>query len=164
MMSRGFFALLVAAAGLAQATVLPALGPVGVLPNLVLVLLLVWCAMRGTAEGLVWIFGAGVLLDLLALDPIGTNGLALLPVALLAVPARRRFFQSGMLVPLVLAMVATVVHALALTALRGVGDGVAAPPGAVARLVVLQALLNALLVPPLYLVAGWMNGLTPERA
>jgi len=164
MMSRVVFAVVLAAAALAQAALLPGLGPLGVMPNLVLVLLLVWCALRGLAEGLVWILGAGVLLDLLALDPIGTNGLALLPVAALAVPARRRFFHSGMLVPLALAMVATVAHAAVLTGLRALGDGAAPPPAAMAGPVVLHALLNALLVPPLYLIAGWMDRLTPERA
>ncbi|MDP9365609.1 MAG: rod shape-determining protein MreD [Chloroflexota bacterium] len=164
MMSRVVFAVVLLVAALAQAALLPGLGPLGVLPNLVLVLLLVWCALRGSAEGLLWVFGAGVLLDLLALDPIGTNGLALLPVAALAAPARRRFFHSGMIVPLSLAMVATVAHAAVLTGLRALGDGAAPPAAAMAQTVVLQALLNALLVPPLYLVAGWMDRLTPERA
>lgn len=163
MMARAFFAALLFAAAMAQATVLPTLGPIVIVPNVALVLLLVWCAVRGTAEGLAWAFAAGFLFDLLALDPIGTNALALLPVAVLGIPARRRFFQSGVVVPLVLAMVATVAHAAVLTGLRGLADGGAMPPVSIARLVVLQALLNALLVPPLYLVAGWMNGLTPER-
>ena len=165
MIARPLFALLLATAALTQATILPALAPVGVLPNLVLVLLLVWSALRGTGEGLLWVFGAGVLLDVLAMDPLGTNGLALLVVALLAGPARRRFFHSGMVFPLLLALLATVVHALALSLLRGLGDGGAAlPAAAVARLTFLQALLNALLVPPLYLIAGWVDRWTEGPA
>ena len=165
MIARPLFALLLVTAALAQATILPALGPIAVLPNLVLVLLLLWSALRGIAEGLVWIFGIGALLDLLALDPIGTNALALLPVALLAGPARRRFFHSGMILPLLLAMLATVAHAVLLTFLRGMADAsVAIPAAAIARLTFLQALLNALLVPPLYLVAGWTNRWALEKA
>jgi len=149
-MTRLLFALFVATAALSQGTLLPELGLLEVLPNLVLVLLLVWSALRGIAEGLLWVFGAGLLLDLLAMDPLGTNGLALLIVAVLGGgPGRRRFFHSGMIFPIVLAVVATVAHAALLGALR---DGGVAP-----RLVALQALLNALLVPPLYLVAGWMD-------
>jgi rod shape-determining protein MreD len=163
MMSRIVFALLLISAVLSQATIMPELGAIGILPNVALVLLLVWCATRGTAEGLAWVFGAGLLLDLLTLDPIGTNGLALLPVAVLAGLARRRFFQSGMVVPLLLAMVSTMAQAVVLILLRSLGDQGAIPPSSVGTLVLLQALLNALLVPPLYLVAGWMNGLTPER-
>ena len=164
-MARPLFALLLAAAALAQATILPALGPIGVLPNLVLVLLLVWSALRGLGEGLLWVFGTGLLLDVLAMDPLGTNGLALLVAALLAGPARRRFFHSGMIFPLLLTMLATVAHALALTLLRGLDDGgTMLPVDAVARLAFLQALLNALLVPPLYLVAGWMDRSLVEKA
>lgn len=163
-MARPLFALLLVTAALSQATILPALAPVGILPNLVLVLLLVWIALRGLGEGLLWVFGAGVLLDLLAMDALGTNGLALLVVALLAGPARRRFFHSGMVFPLLLAMLATLAHAVALSLLRGVGDGAALPAEALARLTFLQALLNALLVPPLYLIAGWMDRWMVEHA
>ncbi|MGH2531902.1 MAG: rod shape-determining protein MreD [Thermomicrobiales bacterium] len=155
-MARLLFALLLAAAAFSQATVLPALQLLGVLPNVVLVLLLVWCALRGTAEGLIWVFGTGLLLDALALDPFGTNGLALLVVALLAGPARRRFFHSGLVFPIVLALIATFVHAVVLLLIRsGTGDGL--PVASVFRLVVLQALLNSLLVPPIYLIAGMMD-------
>lgn len=155
-MARLLFALLLATVAFSQATILPSLQLLGVLPNMVLVLLLVWCALRGTAEGLLWVFGAGLLLDALALDPVGTNGLALLVVALLAGPARHRFFHSGLVFPIVLAMIATVVHAIALLLLRsGTGDGL--PFASVFRLVVLQALLNSLLVPPIYLIAGMMD-------
>ncbi len=169
MMARIAFALLVVAAALLQATLIPALAPVGVAPNLVLVLLLVWAGLRGTAEGLAWVFAAGLLLDALALDRLGTNGLALLPAALAAGTVRRRFFRSGLVVPMALAAAATLAHGVVLAALRGVDGGVsgvagAVPPFSVARLLVLQALLNAVLVPPLSLVAGWMDGLTPEKA
>jgi len=164
-MARALFALLLVTAALAQATILPALGPIAVLPNVVLVLLLVRSALRGVAEGLAWVFGIGVLIDLLAMDPLGSNGLALLPAALLAGPARRRFFHSGMVFPLLLAMLATVAHATVLTVLRGIDDGGAMlPAAAVARLTFLQALLNALLVPPLYVVAGWMDRSMLEKA
>ena len=150
-MTRVVFGLLVVTAALSQATLMPELGLLEVLPNLVLVLLLVWSALRGVSEGLIWVFGTGLLLDLLAMDPLGTNGLALLVVALLGGgPARRRFFHSGMIFPIVVAVIATVAHAVLLAALR---DGGAAA----LRLVALQALLNALLVPPLYLIAGWMD-------
>lgn len=155
-MARLIFALLIATAALSQATIFPSLHLLGVLPNVVLVLLLAWCAMRGTAEGLFWVFGTGLLLDVLALDPLGTNGLSLLVVALMAGQARRRFFHSGLVFPIVLAMVATMIHALVLLLLRS-NEGGGMPLASAFRLVVLQALLNSLLVPPIYLVAGWMD-------
>jgi rod shape-determining protein MreD len=163
-MARPVFAVLVLVAALVQATVLPALVPFGVMPNLVLVLLLVWVALRGVVEGLLWVLGAGLLLDALAMDALGTNGLALLPVVLAAGLARRRFFHSSMIVPLALAVVATIAHGLILTVLRGLEAGWAMPPlAAVLQLTFLQALLNAVLVPPLYLVASRINRWEPER-
>lgn len=164
-MARILFALLVISAAFAQVTILPATAPLRVLPSLVLVLLLLWAALRGVVEGMAWVFAIGLLLDLLAMDAIGTNGLALLPVALMAGPARRRFFQSGMVLPLALVVVATLTHALLLGILRAIGhDEIALQPGAILRIGFLQALLNALLVPPLYVVASWMNRWVLERA
>lgn len=166
MMSRIVFAVTLAAAALLQATLLPVLIPVGVLPNLVLLLVLAWSALRGAAEGLAWGFGVGLVLDALALDQLGTNGLALLPVVLIAGVGRRRFFRSGLVFPIALAALATVAHGLTLALIRdlsgGSGSGGIAV-GEIARLLVLQALLNAVLVPALYLVVGWMDRMAPER-
>ena len=163
-MARLLFALLLVTAAFVQATVLPELRLLGILPNLVLVLLLVWSALRGVAEGLLWVFGTGLLLDVLAMDPLGTNGLALLVAALLAGPARRRFFHSGMIFPILLTMLATVGYAVVIMLLRGLDDsGAMLPAGAILRLTFLQSLLNALLVPPLYLVAGWIDRWAPEK-
>ncbi len=163
-MARSIFAVILLLAAFVQASFLPALFPFGVLPNLVLVLLLVWVALRGVTEGLVWVLGAGILLDALAMDPLGTNGLALLPV-IAAGLARRRFFHSSMIVPLILAVVATIFHGLILMFLRSFEAGGGLPPVmAVVRLTFLQSMLNAVLVPPFYAVASRVNRWEPERA
>jgi rod shape-determining protein MreD len=155
-MARFLFASLLAFSALSQATIMPSMHLLEVLPDVTLVLLLVWSALRGLPEGLVWAFGLGLFIDILALDPLGTNALALLGVALLGGLARKRFFQSTLVVPILLAVVATVVHALVLLLLRS-GEGTGLPISSVIRLVFLQSLLNSIFVPPLYLVAGWME-------
>lgn len=160
-MGRPLFVLLLMLAALVQATLLPALGLV-VLPNAVLVLVLVRGATRGVAGALAWAAVAGVLLDVLAMDRIGVNALALLPVALIGGLGRRRLFQSGVLFPMLLAVVATFAHALVLSMLRGSGREALDAFPAIARLVVLQGLLNAVLVPPLYGLVGWMTRPEPE--
>ena len=164
MLVRLVFAIALLSSALAQAIVLPAVGTAAILPNLVLVSLLVWSALRGVAEGLVWVFGIGLVLDLVGLDTLGVNGLALLPVALLAGIARRRFFQSVMILPILLTMLATLVFALMLAGLRGFGEGGAMLPTAtLIRAMSLQALLNAILVPPIYLLTVWTNRWLAER-
>lgn len=155
-MARIFFALCLISAALIQATILPALDVLEVLPDVTLVLLLVWSALRGTREGLIWAFGLGLFIDMLSLDPLGTNGLALLGVALLGGLSRRRFFHSTLIIPIALAVVATVIHALVLLLFRS-GEGAGLPISSVFRLIVLQALLNSMCVPPLYVVFGWMQ-------
>ncbi len=155
-MARFLFALILIVAAVAQATILPSANLLAIQPDATLVLLLVWSALRGVPEGLVWAFGLGLLLDVLSLDPLGANALALLGVVLLGGVARRRFFQSTLVVPIVVAVVATVLHAVVLLLIRS-NEGNALPIGSVMHLVILQALLNSIFVPPLYLVAGMID-------
>ena len=155
-MARIIFAVCLLFAALFQATVLPALDIIEVLPDITLVLLLVWSALRGPAEGMLWAFGLGLFIDILALDPLGTNALALLGVALLGGVSRRRFFHNTLIFPLLLAGAATMVHALVLLLIRS-GEGAGLPISSVFRLIFLQALLNSMFVPPLYVIAGWME-------
>lgn len=154
-MARSLFGLLILVIALSQATLVPQWNPLLVSPNLVLVALLVWCALRGTAEGLIWVFGTGLMLDVLSMDRFGTNGLALLIVAVVAGPARRRLFHSGLIFPILLVLLATFVHAFVLNTLRG---------GAVGTMTVLQALLHALLIPPIYFVVRRMDRWVLEEA
>jgi rod shape-determining protein MreD len=155
-MIRVLFALLMVFAALSQATFMPQAHLLEVLPDVTLVLLLVWSALRGVPEGLVYAFGLGIFLDVLALDPLGTNALALLGVALIGGLSRRRFFHSNIVFPLLLSVVATMIHAVVLLLLRS-SDGAGVPFASVFRFIFLQSLLNAIFVPPLYLVAGWMD-------
>ena len=156
-MARPLFGLLLLIAAFIQAAVLPFVLPIEVAPSLVLVLIFLWSLRRGVGDAVVWAFGVGILLDLLALDPLGLNGLALLPAVLLGPLARRRFFQSGLVVPILVVGVVTVVAGLALIGLRGAVGGSAVPVAAALRVIVPQALLNALLLPPLYLIVSWLD-------
>lgn len=138
---------------LLQATVFPEASLVSVMPDFTMVIVLVWSAVRGVQEGLVWAFGIGILLDTIALDPLGANALALLPAVLLGGMAGQRFFHSGLIVPIVAALVATLFHAVLLLLVRSAG-GDSLAFGAVGRIVGLQSLLNMFIVPPVYLFAS----------
>jgi rod shape-determining protein MreD len=155
-MARVLFALLLFLAAMVQTVLLPSWNLIEVLPDLTLVLLLVWSALRGVREGLFWAFGLGLFIDVLALDPMGANALALLPVVLLGGLPRRRFFHSNLVFPIVVAVGATLAHGLVLLLLRS-SDGAGLPMSSAFRVIFLQSLLNAMVVPPLYVVAGWME-------
>jgi rod shape-determining protein MreD len=161
-MARFLFALILIMTAIAQATVLPAANLLAVQPDATLVLLLAWSALRGVPEGLIWAFGLGLVLDVLCLDPLGANALALLGVVLLGGVARRRFFQNTLVVPILVAVVATMLHAIVLLLIRSSEEN-ALPISSAIHFVFLQALLNSIFVPPLYLIAGMMDRRTVTR-
>ncbi len=152
-MSTFIVATCLVALSLLQATLFPQASFVSVLPDFTLVIVLIWSAVRGVQEGLVWAFGIGVLLDTLALDPLGANALALLPAVLLGGLAGQRFFHSGLIVPVLATMGATFLHAVLLLLVRSAG-GESLAFSAVGRLVFFQTLLNVIIVPPIYLFAS----------
>jgi rod shape-determining protein MreD len=139
---------------LLQATLFPEVSLFSVMPDFTLVIILVWSAVRGVQEGLVWAFAIGVLLDTVAIDPLGANALALLPAVLLGGMAGQRFFHSGLIVPILAAMAATLFHAVLLLLVRSAG-GDSLSFAAVGRIVGLQSLLNMIIVPPVYLFASF---------
>jgi rod shape-determining protein MreD len=162
-MTRPVFGLLLIVAALLQTALLPRWQLLAVVPGLVVVLLFAWSAYRGLPEALLWAFAAGLLLDILGLDRLGTNALALLPVALLGGLSRGRFFQSGLIFPMILAMIATFAYVASLLALRGLAGGGGAVEQALGRITLLQALLNALLVPLVFGLVAWLQRMEPER-
>lgn len=162
-MTRPIFALLLLMAAILQTALLPRWQILAVTPGLVVVLLLGWSAYRGLPEALIWVFVAGFLLDVLGLDRLGSNALALLPVALLGGVARGRFFHSTLVFPMFLALAATFAYVATLLGLRGLlGEG-GDPVQVLGRVTLLQALLNALLVPPVFGLLGWLQRMEPER-
>jgi rod shape-determining protein MreD len=148
---------------IAQAALVPAINVLSIGPNIVLVLILIWSADRGMAEGVIWTLPVGILLDLLALDPIGSNTLALIAVAIIGGLARRRLFHSGVIIPMLLVVVATVVY-------QTVGAVVSSATGssyalvATIRLAFLTSLLNVALVPLLYVGVSILDRLGVVRA
>jgi rod shape-determining protein MreD len=150
-MPRISFAIFLVLMALLQTTVLPMGHFIGITPDLVLVSLLLWSTSREPREGLAWAFGIGIFLDLLTISPLGSTALALLPVAVTGWLGRSRFFQSGLLFPLLITMAATLTHSLALLLLAPL-TGNHLNVIAAMRLALLGALLNAVVVPPLYLI------------
>ncbi len=147
--TRFLFAILLIIVSVAQFTWLSAAGFLGISPNLVLVFVLILAGRYGAREGVVWAFAAGILLDLLALDPLGSNALALIPVALIGSVARRSMLHSGLLMIMLMVIAGTVTHfvvASIIDTLMGSGYSLSVS----IRLGLVTAFLNALTVPPLY--------------
>jgi rod shape-determining protein MreD len=69
---------------LIQTTLLSRIKLWGARPDLMLLVVLVWAAVRGIDEGLVWGFIGGLLIDLFSGGPLAATALALLAAALIA--------------------------------------------------------------------------------
>jgi len=147
-MKRLLFGLLLATMVFAQSTIVPQLNPLEVSPNFVVVLLFLWSGLHGTREGLIWAFFIGLLLDVVTVSPLGTNGLALGAVALLAGPAQNRMFRSSVFFSVVLVIFASIAYSLVLYLLRDLRPGM---------FLVVQALMHAILVPPAYLLIRFLD-------
>lgn len=158
-MARILFAVVLTMTALFQATFFPALGLLAILPDVAMILLLLWSASRGMAEGMVWALGLGLWLDLLTLDRLGTHGLSLLVVAIVGGLAGERLFRSGIVLPIVAVVLATLGAGLVSIVVARFG-GDAGGGLAMMRPIVATAFLNALLVPVawfvLLIVDRWM--------
>jgi rod shape-determining protein MreD len=148
-MARFLFGLLIVATALMQATLLPRINPFHASIDLVLVFLFLWSANRSLRESLFWVFFIGVFLDVLGLDPFGTNSLSLIVVVVLAGLVRQRVLQANVLVPMALVAIATVVHGVILALLRGESPLLLTIP--------IQAVAHMLLIPLIYLVLRVFN-------
>lgn len=161
-MTRVLFALSLLIAGLLQATLAPALDLLEVMPDFALVFILIWSSSRGAEEGLLWAFGLGIWYDFLTLEPLGAHAIPLMIVALVGGAVRGRFFRSGAILPIIAVIVATIGHNL----IRAVIIAMSGDPVmfiAVARLSLVGALLNALVVPLVYILILFFERLAPRR-
>ena len=152
--------VLAALIGLLQTAVLPVLLPsllhVGVRPDL-LVLLVIAVTLAGSLQdGVLWGFFGGLLLDLLAGLPLGSNALCLVLVALAASLGSRNPFRAHLVMPLALAFGGTGLYYLLLLGLRTVQGQHFAWGGALLGTVLPTALFNAALMPLLYSAVLWL--------
>lgn len=147
--ARFLFATTLFFTGLIQASLLPSLALLEIMPNFALVFLLIWSASYGPEEGMLWAFGLGLWLDVLTLAPLGTHSIALLVVALVGGAVRGQFFRSGAILPVVAVIGATLAFGMIRMTMQYLSGG---PVSFVAslRLAVIAAFLNALVVPFAY--------------
>jgi rod shape-determining protein MreD len=142
--------LLVIVASLAQVSVLPQFSVFGVQPNVVIVLLVAWIAVRGQREALLLIPAAGFLLGLLDSEPLGLAMLALAPLILLTELRELELVASHLLPAFVLVVIATLVYEGAILLTLAVTGDHTGLPGSVLDVLVPAAIVNVLLLIPVY--------------
>jgi len=144
-------------AALVQVTLLSQVSLLGAQPDLVLLAIVAWGLLRGSAEAMVWAFFGGLLLDLFSGGPLGAMTLALLVAAFVAGRRWGRELGSSFLQLILLALgLCFAYHVLLLLILSWTGlsvdwahnlSHVAAP----------SALLNAVLAPVVYQPLTWLD-------
>ncbi|MGQ9766968.1 MAG: rod shape-determining protein MreD [Anaerolineae bacterium] len=144
-----------AAIVLAQATLVSRIRVFGVSPDLLLVTVVGWGLLRGVSEGLLWGFGGGLGVDVISGLPLGTSALALLPAAWLGGRGRHTVYSFSMLLPLLLAVLASFLRGWVLLVLQSAG-GVRVDWIATTLYVIgPEAVLNALLIVVVYPFMRW---------
>jgi len=142
--------VLMAAAALLQTSAVPAFSVLGVHPNLVLVLLVSWAMARGLREAMVVVPIGTLALGLMDGQPLGAALLAAMPIVLLTEIREARIVQGDFLLAVLLVIVSTVAYeTIFLVILRLTGETVQWW-GSFALVAVPAAIVNALLVPPVY--------------
>ena len=145
-------AVLTVLALLAQTSLLPQVLPVGLRPDLPVLVVLTWGLAFGGGQGLIAAAFSGVLLDSLSAVPFGAHLLALVPAVLLGAARETDLFASRASLPFVLVPLSTLGYYVVLVSLFGVAGREMhldrELPGMAGALVV-----NALVSPLLFLVS-----------
>ena len=152
-----FSALILVGGALLQSSLAPHLSVVGIKPGIVLTLVVSWSVIRGASEGVTWGFIGGLALDLLSGAPVGLSALTLMMVGFLTNLGETSLFKSSLVLPLFAVFVASVLSdAVQLVLLRGFGWNL---PWweAMGSVAVPAALLNAVIMPIVYLPLQWLN-------
>jgi rod shape-determining protein MreD len=149
--------LLLVVVALAQSSLSPRLALLGVQPNLMLLAVLSWSLLRGGREGLLWAFGGGVLVDILSGAPLGVSSLSLLLVSLLSSQGELAVFGTTLSLPLFVGFVGSLLHDLSfLFMLQLLGWSIDWPT-ALSKLLLLDAGLNTVFMPLMYVSLRWLH-------
>lgn len=151
---------------IAQATLLSRVRVVGAGPDLLLVGVVCWSLVRGVRAGLLWSFGGGLGIDLIAGAPLGLTALTLLPTAWIGNLGRARVFGSHALLPILLVALATPLRGwfmLLIQQTRGTQiNWISSTLRVIGPELVLNALLTVAIYPTMRWLAARLNPMTTE--
>jgi rod shape-determining protein MreD len=144
--------LIVIAATLAQAAIVPQFSIFGVQPNLLIVVLVAWMTVRGKQETLPLIVIAGVLQGLLDSQPLGLAMLALAPLIVMTEVREWKLVESDLLPAIVLTVLATWAYEGVMLISLAVTGGQVDWLSSLFDVLLPAAIANALLLLPVYAI------------
>lgn len=142
---------------LLQSTVLPHLTLAGVAPDLMLLVVVSWSLLRGTAESIVWALLGGLMLDLTSGIPFGVTTLSLALISVLTGLGEVNVFRANMLLPGATIAAATVVYYLAVLVLSQMLGRPVVWGLSLFRLIGWAVVVNSVAMPLVYLLLRWLH-------
>ncbi len=140
-------------AALVQASSVEQFHALGVSPNLMLVLLVAWLAVRGLDDVLPMVGVAGVTMAFIGLQTPGATLIALLlPIVLLGAVRELHLVHSEMLLALCMVLAGTFIYESVLLGGAMLTGGVVEPGPGMTEAVMPAVIVNALLGLPVYLI------------
>jgi rod shape-determining protein MreD len=133
-----------------QTSIMPYLTIWGVFPDLPLLVVVGWSLLRGSREGVIWGFVAGIAVDLFSGAPFGAATIALIAAGFLAGLGEATVFRTHILLPLVAMFLATIVYDLVFLLIVQISGQTVAWVDSLSRIILLSAVLNALLTPMIF--------------
>jgi rod shape-determining protein MreD len=147
---------------LLQVTVMPAAALAGAKPILPLLAVVSWGLLRGPLAAFGWALAAGVMLDAVSPTGFGNYTLAMLAAALVVALSHGRLFAGNVLLPALVAALATAVFVAVQLWPLLTGQWVLWERGSLAPLFAKSVALALLWLPlvffPLKGLAGWLAG------
>jgi rod shape-determining protein MreD len=130
-----------------QATVVTHLKVLGVFADLPLLVVVSWGLLRGSRDGLIWGFLAGVAVDVLSGAPFGAATLSLMAVGFLGGLARRSVYAAHFVFPMVLVFLVTILYNALFLLIVGLSGDAVMWLDSLLRIILPSAILNAALAP-----------------
>ena len=140
-----------------DASAMPYLHPLGVSPDLVLVLAACWAIVRGHNEAMVVVPICAVMQDLTTSDPFGTSLLALAPIVPIAAAVRLRAIESDFVPAVATVMGASLCYGVISMTVLGVTGQEIDITYALFRVVLPSIVINALFTPLIFLPMHWIS-------
>ena len=140
-----------------QTTVVPQLTVWDASANLPLLVVVSWSLLRGSREGMIWAFIAGLAVDLLSGAPFGAATLSMIAVGFLAGLGHATVFRAYIALPLVVMFAATVVYDLLFLLVVRLSGYPVDWLDSLLRLILPSALLNAILMPIVFVLMRLLN-------
>ena len=125
--------------------------------DLPLLVVVSWGLLRGPREGLSWGFLAGVAVDLFSGAPFGAATFGLMAVGFLSGLGQSTVFRSQIFLPVLVMLLATIVYDMLFMIVTWISGYGVSWLDSLFRLVLPSAVLNAVLMPVVFVIVRWLN-------